>query len=358
VKAPLAIGLDLGGSKLAAGLVDAEGTVLALRRWPARGADYDAALDAIVTIIGRLRDDAEELGGHAAAVGIAAAAFLDADRTRIVHAANLGWHDRPLISDLDDRLDLPIRLANDADAAAWGEHLHGAAVAAPSLVLVTVGTGVGSGIVIDGQLVCGAHGLGAELGHMPVVPNGRPCPCGARGCLEQYASATSLRRAAQNGARAHPDAARRLVACAGGIDAIDGPHIVAAARAGDAVALAAFDEVGHWLGLGIAHVVALLDPAVVLLGGGLVAAGDLILGPATDAYSQHTGIPKLRTSPPLRRARLGAHAGVVGAAALARHAAESGRDNQVPHESVEASRSSDDAKRSNPSDTVAEMGAA
>ena len=358
MKAPLTIGLDLGGSKLAAGLVDAAGTVLAVRHWPARGADYDEALDAIVTLVRRLQDDAAQVGGRAAGVGVGAAAFLDADRTRIVHGANLGWHDRPLSGDLDDRLELPITLVNDAGAAAWGEYVHGAGQGQSSIVLVTLGTGVGSGIVIDGQVVCGAHGLGGELGHMPVVVDGRPCVCGGRGCLEQYASATALRRAAQKGARARPNAARRLLGLAGDVEAVDGRHIVAAARTGDPVALAAFDEVGRWLGVGIAHIVALLDPAIVLIGGGLVAAEELILAPARAGYSRHTGIPKLHPSPPLQLARLGANAGVIGAAALARPHPEAGRDAPAAHESVETNRSADDAKHSNSSDTVAGMGAA
>jgi len=358
MNAPLTIGLDLGGSKLAAGLVDASGTVLAVGHRPVRGADYDDALDAIVALVGRLQGDSGEAGGGAVGVGVAAAAFLDADRTRIVHAANLGWHDRPLRGDLENRLELPVTLVNDADAAAWGEYVHGAGRGQSSIVLITLGTGVGSGIVIDGQLVCGAHGVGGELGHMPVVVDGRPCVCGGRGCLEQYASATALCRAAQEGARARPNAARRLLGLAGDVEAVDGRHIVAAARAGDPVALAAFDEVGRWLGVAVAHVVALLDPALVLIGGGLVAAGELILAPASAGYSRHTGMPNLRPTPPLHRARLGANAGVVGAAALARPHAEADRDARAAPGAAQANRSASDAKHSNPSDTVAGMGAA
>ena len=317
--APLAIGVDVGGTKLAAGLVGADGALLAAHRWPERVRDYDAALDAIAALVARLREQAAAGGDDVVAVGVAAAAFLDADRTHVRHAANLDWHDRGLLADLAARVALPVTLVNDADAAAWGEHVHGAAAGDASVVLITLGTGVGSGIVVDRRLVTGAHGLGGEIGHLPVVPGGRACPCGGRGCLEQYASGPALRRAAIERATADPCAARRLLEAAGGtLEAIDGPAVLAAARDGDPAARAAFGEVGRWAGIAAAHAVALLDPGVVLLGGGLADAGELILAPAQAAYEQHVGIPALHADRRLGLARLGAHAGTIGAAALAR----------------------------------------
>jgi glucokinase len=313
------IGVDLGGTKLVAGLVGGDGAVLATRLAPTPVGDYDAALEAIVALVAELQGEAGAIGESAAAVGVAAAAFLDPERTEIRQAANLGWRDRPLRRDLEARLALPVTVVNDADAAAWGEHVHGAGKDASSLVLITLGTGVGGGVIVGGRLVSGANGLGGELGHLRVVPNGRPCACGARGCLEQYASGTALCRAARAGARARPTAARRLLALAGGdAAAIDGLHIVAAARDRDAVAVAALDDIARWLGLAVAHVIAFLDPAVVLVGGGLAAAGELLLAPARAACAEHSAMPALRRGVPLRAARLGTDAGMVGAAALAR----------------------------------------
>lgn len=317
----LAIGVDLGGTKLVAGLVDADGACLAQERWPRRIGGYDEALDAIAQLVGGLQRDAAADGGGVAALGVAVAAFLDTERAQVRHAANLDWRERPLRADLAARVGLPVTLANDADAAAWGEHVHGAGAGRPGLLLLTVGTGLGTGLVLDGRLVTGAHGLAPELGHAPVAPGGRDCPCGARGCLEPYASGTALRRAAQEAARADPAAARRLLAHAGGtVEAIDGPAVLAAAREGDAAALAAFAEVGHWLGIGVAHAVALLDPALVLIGGGLADAGKLLLAPARAACAAHVGMPGLRGAIAIEPARLGALAGVVGAAALSRRA--------------------------------------
>ena len=317
--APLAIGVDVGGTKLAAGLVDGDGALLAQQRWPERVHDYEAVLDAIATLVARLREQAASRGAEVGAVGVAVAAFLDAERTRVRHAANLGWHDHGLRADLAARLALPVTLVNDADAAAWGEHAHGAAAALAGVVLITLGTGVGGGVVVDRRIVAGAHGLGGEIGHLPVVPDGRACPCGGRGCLEQYASGPALRRAAIERAAADPSAARRLLEAAGGEpEAIDGPAVLAAARAGDPVALGAFEDVGRWAGIAAAYVVALLDPDVVLLGGGLADAGELLLAPAQAAYEQHVGIPALHGGRRLGLASLGPDAGIVGAAALAR----------------------------------------
>jgi glucokinase len=210
------IGVDLGGTKLLAALVDADGRVSSLRRWPVRAAGYHQALDAIAELVGDLRREAEDRGGEVIAVGVAIAAFLTADRERVRDATNLvGWRDRPFRADLHERLRLPVVIENDADAAVWGEYAHGAAGGERCVVMTTVGTGIGGGIVIGGNLVRGGFGLAGEFGHLVVAPDGRLCGCGARGCLEAYASGTALVRSVRAAAAAEPERARRLLDRAG-----------------------------------------------------------------------------------------------------------------------------------------------
>jgi glucokinase len=211
-------------------------------------------------------------------------------------------------------------LENDGNVAAWAEFTFGAARDADdSMVLIAVGTGIGSGIVLGGELVRGAHGIAAELGHVVSVPNGHVCGCGRLGCLEQYASGSALVRFAQRAAKDNPETATRLLELAGGaVEAIAGPLVTAAARAGDPASLAAFDQIGYWLGTGLADLVQVLDPQVLVIGGGVVEAGDLLLAPVRrnfdEALAQRGRLPVGEVRPAL----MGNKAGVVGAADLAR----------------------------------------
>jgi glucokinase len=321
MESDVTIGLDLGGTKLAAGVVDGRGRVSLLERAPARLRGYDHALDVISDAVGRLRRRAAARGQEVVAVGVATAAFLDADREVVRHAPNLGWRERPFRADLRDRLRLPVIVENDADAAVWGEYAHGAGIGQRCVVLATVGTGLGGGIVASGALFRGGSGLGAEFGHLGVVADGRPCPCGARGCLEQYASGTALARAARAAAAAEPPGRSRLLRSAGDDpERIDGPLVVSLARAGDPGALSAVGQIGGWLGRGLAQVAAVVDPSLVLIGGGLAEAGELFLAHARAAFEANLSLRTARPVPPVRGAALGNAAGVVGAAALARAA--------------------------------------
>jgi predicted NBD/HSP70 family sugar kinase len=202
------------------------------------------------------------MGRHVPAAAVAAAALFDADRTVVVHAPILDRRDRPLRADLTGRLRLPVVVDNDANAAAWGEYRHGAGIGERCLVMVTLGTGVAGGVVIDDRLLSGGFGLAAELGHLKVGAEGRSCPCGAQDCLEQYASGTALRRAARTAAARDPGAASRLLALAGSdLERIDGPLITEAARKGDPLARRVVGEIGTWLGRGLAQMAAVLDPS-------------------------------------------------------------------------------------------------
>ena len=308
------VGVDVGGTKIAAGLVDENGRVLARERTESPATDPPE----IVRTIGEL---VRSLAGTETieAVGVSAAGFVDKARAMIVFAPNLAWRDEPLKRFLEDELDLPVVVENDANAAAWGEFTFGAGEDVEDLLMVTVGTGVGGGIVIDGELVRGGFGMGAEVGHISLVPGGVMCGCGNLGCLESYGSGSALVRVSRELAGADPDAAKELVARAGGDPTrITGPLVTEAARAGDPFALARLVELGHWLGQGVATLTAVLDPNVVVIGGGVSDAGDLLLDPIRDSFERHVTGRGHRPMLEVRQAMLGNAGGLIGAADLAR----------------------------------------
>jgi glucokinase len=312
----LAIGIDIGGTKVAAGVVDDEGHVLAVarRRTPSRDPAHIA--DVVVEIVGQLRVDHE-----VCAVGVGAAGFVDTDRTTVLFAANLAWRDAPIRADIGDRLDLPVIVENDANAAAWGEYRFGAGAGQPDVMVMTIGTGIGAGIIIDGALHRGRFGIAGEPGHMRVVPGGRLCGCGNRGCLEQYCSGTALVRAAREVAQERPtDAARLLDLAHGDIANIDGPVVTKAAQEGDPAAVDCFDEIGRWLGQGLADLSSLLDPGRYVIGGGVAEAGDLLLGAGRETYAAVLVGRGYRPLAEVVSAKLGSQAGLIGAADLARRA--------------------------------------
>lgn len=310
----LTIGVDVGGTKIAAGVVDERGVVLARARRDSPATDARAIEHTIADMVTGLR---AEVGRPVAGVGVGAAGFIDASRSVVLFAPNLAWRDEPLRADLEALLDLPVIVENDGNAAAWGEFVYGAGQDVEDLLLVAVGTGVGGGIVLDGRLHRGAFGVAAEIGHLRVVPGGRQCGCGARGCWEQYASGSALVADTRAAAEADPEGARVLLA-GGSIAAIDGPTITAAARAGDPFSRARIADLGRWLGEGIASLAAVLDPAAAVIGGGVSAAGDLLLDPLRAAYRANLTGRGYRPELQVRPAALGNDAGMLGAADLAR----------------------------------------
>jgi glucokinase len=259
------------------------------------------------------------------AVGIGAAGWIDTTRDTIGFAPHLAWRDEPLrdrvATALAGAVDVPVRVENDANAAAWAECRFGAGRGATGpVVLVAVGTGIGGGIVLGGDLLRGAHGYAGEPGHQVAVPDGHPCRCGRRGCLEQYASGPALVRYVRAGAAEQPAAAARLRELAGDLAWLTGPRVTAAARAGDKLARAAFDQAGRWLGVGLADLVQLLDPELLVVGGGVAEAEELLLAPAREAYRRALGERGGLPVAEIHAARLGPLAGLVGAADLARAA--------------------------------------
>ena len=312
----LTIGVDVGGTKVAGGAVDDAGNVLSHVRRDTPAEDPAGTRETIISVAAELA----KAHPDATAVGIGAAAWIDATRSIVLFAPNLAWRDEPLRKHVSEAVGLPTIVENDANAAAWAEFRFGAARDADdSMIMITVGTGIGGAIVLDGQLVRGTHGIAAELGHMLSVPDGHPCGCGRLGCLEQYASGRALLRFARAGARQDPGRAGVLLGLAGGdADAITGLMITKAAQQGDPVSRDAFAQIGYWLGGAMADLVQILDPQVLVIGGGVIDAGDLLMGPTERAYREALAVRGTLPVAPLLAAETGSAAGVIGAADLAR----------------------------------------
>ena len=311
----LTIGVDVGGTKVAGGVVDEQGTVLAANRRETPAEDHAGTRDTIVEVAAELAQQFPQ----AAAIGIGAAAWIDAPGATVLFAPNLAWRDEPLRDYVTKAVGLPTVLENDANVAAWAEFRFGVARHADSMVMITVGTGIGGGIVLNGKLWRGANGIAAELGHIQSVPDGHPCGCGRLGCLEQYASGNALVRFARAGARQEPERAAKLLELAGGDPlAITGRQITEAAHAGDGVARDAFAQIGYWLGVAMADLAQSFDPEILVVGGGVVDAGDLLMVPTQTTYRDQLKQRGRFPVADLRAAETGNTAGVVGAADLAR----------------------------------------
>lgn len=313
----LTVGVDIGGTKIAAGLVDEHGQVVRHER-----TESPATQPAeIVRTIGELvRSLTATLGEDqpVEAVGASAAGFVDKQRATLVFAPNLAWRDEPLKDHLEKELGLPVVVENDANAAAWGEFTFGAGADVENLLMLTIGTGVGGGIVMDGELVRGGFGMGGEVGHINLVPGGVLCGCGNLGCLESYGSGSALVRMTRVAAIEQPGPAAGLLQRAGGdVAAISGPHVTQAAQEGDPFAVERLAELGDWIGQGVASLTAVLDPTVLVIGGGVSEAGDLLLDPVRESFARHVTGRGHRPLLEVRRAEL-ANAGMVGVADLAR----------------------------------------
>ena len=313
------VGVDIGGTKVLAGEVDAHGTVVRTARRDTPGRRVPAAL-----VEAALGEAVHEVAGgrRIEAVGLAAAGFVDVTRTRVLFAPHLPWHGEDVVARLTAAWNVPVIMDNDANCTALAETAYGAAREASSTVLVTLGTGIGGAVVLGGELWRGAGGMAGEFGHQQVVPGGLPCQCGRTGCWEQYCSGNALVRHA----RARLGASAVLNAVTGDDPgALTGAMVTEAASQGDPVALAAFAEVGDWLGVGLANLVAALDPALLVVGGGVCAAGRLLLDPARAALARSLVGAADRVVPSIAPAALGPEAGMIGAAWLARTLVEEGR---------------------------------
>ncbi|MEO6713178.1 MAG: ROK family glucokinase, partial [Mycobacteriales bacterium] len=276
----LAIGVDVGGTKVAAGVVDDEGKVVFELRRPTPSQSPAQTADVIVDVVHELCKEYD-----AVAVGVGAAGFIDTTRSTVMFSPNLAWRDEPLRDRIAERVNLPVVIENDANAAGWAEAKFGAGRGQGHISLVTLGTGIGGAFVMDGKLYRGNWGVAGEPGHMTMVQGGILCGCGNRGCWERYCSGTALTRAAQARVTESPQAGKDLLELAGGsVDAITGSMVSEAAKAGEALSLELLAEISRWLGLGLANIAAVLDPGVFIVGGGLAAAGELLLEPARVSF--------------------------------------------------------------------------
>lgn len=310
----LAIGIDIGGTKIAGAVVDIDGVILEEARVESPATDPEAIESTVAALVAGLA------ATHpVTAVGVGAAGYIDADRSTVLFAPNIAWRDEPLGSELRRLTGLPVTIENDANAAAWGEFRYGAGRDVEDQLMVTVGTGVGGGVIAGGHLLRGGYGVAGEIGHLCLVPDGRQCGCGNRGCFEQYGSGSALVRETREAAVGTSLLAADLLDRAGGDPAaITGPLITAAAQEGDRFAIEQLRMLGDWLGHGIASLVAVLDPTVIVIGGGVSEAGALLLDPIRESFARNLTGRGYRPQAEVRRAELGTRAGVIGAADLAR----------------------------------------
>ena len=310
------VGIDIGGTKVMAGVVDADGTILETLRTetPDKSKSPKVVEDTICDLV---LDLSERHDVHA--VGIGAAGWVDADRSRVLFAPHLAWRDEPLRERLAERLLVPVMVDNDANTAAWAEWRFGAGRGEPDLVMITLGTGIGGAILEDGRVKRGRFGVAGEFGHMQVVPGGHRCACGNRGCWEQYSSGNALVREARELAAQDSPVAYGIIDRVGGsVRDITGPLVTELAREGDPMCVELFQDIGQWLGVGIANLAAALDPSCFVIGGGVSAADDLLIAPARDAFRRTLTGRGYRPEARIVKAELGPEAGMVGAADLAR----------------------------------------
>ena len=307
-----AIGIDIGGTKIAGALVSESGEIIAEDRQPTPAGDPAAITDIVVAMVERLAT-----GHEVTAAGVAAAGFIDAAQSTVYYAPNINWRNEPFQANLRARLDLDITIDNDANAAGWAEFRFGAGRNVSDMTMLTVGTGVGGAIVTGDRLFRGGFGAGAEVGHLRVVPEGLPCGCGAKGCIEQYGSGRALLRYANEIADAG-GIGRPLAEARAENGTLNGTIVGEFIAAGDAGAVHALQELGRWIGQACASLGAVLDPQLFVIGGGVAVAGDLLLDPVREAYLAHLPARGYHPEPEFATAELVNDAGVVGAADLAR----------------------------------------
>jgi glucokinase len=312
----LAIGIDVGGTKLLGGVVDDDGRVIARLRRETPREGGTALTKLVAELVDQLQEDTREKISH---IGLSAAGFVSADRERMLAATNIaGWTGVNLAEELEPLIGTRIIVENDANAACWGEYRYGAGRDSRNLIFLILGTGLGGGLITNGQLFRGAHGTAAEFGHMRLDVNGPLCGCGARGCFEQYCAGPALMRHVEEAIAAAPERAFELLRYGDGtLSGLTGKHVAAAAHDGDRIANTAFKITGEWLGLGLASLVVALDPDLIILGGGVSEAGEILIAPARESLRRSASFSG-HSLPPLVAASLGNDAGLIGVADLAR----------------------------------------
>jgi glucokinase len=306
------IGVDLGGTKMLIGVLDPDSKVL----WESREASTGQSEDELVELLVREIDEARKACPGVAAIGLGIPATIDRRRGVAVSAVNLPIADLPVRDLVSGRTGLPVFVDNDANVAALAEHLYGAARGAENVVMLTIGTGIGGGLIVGGEVYRGSTGAGAELGHTVIDLEGPRCQgnCPGRGCVETMASGTAIGREGREAAERTPDSAIGRLLAEG--REVDGKAVTEAAHAGDATAIAVLDLVGTRLGAAFASFANIFEPDMIVVGGGAMAAGELLLEPARRELRARALPPMNET--PVVEAEMGPDAGMVGAAAMAR----------------------------------------
>lgn len=306
----LAIGIDIGGTSVRAAVIDGSGNILDRTRAPTPPT-AQATEDLLVDLVHQL-----QTGHRIDAVGLAVAGFIGSDRKQVMFAPHLAWRRAPVPAVLAERLSLPVIMDHDVNSAVWAEFHLGAAAGSPVALLIALGTGIGAGLMIDGRIYRGAHGVAPELGHLTVVPDGRPCPCGKFGCWERYCSGTAL---AATGVERWRAAGRSIPGQLEDSE-VTGTVVARAAADGDPQALAAINELGHWLGVGMGLAADVLDPEVIVIGGGVSDAAPLYLPRASDIMRRTITGGEHRPHPRIEVAAFGDRSAVIGAGLLAQDA--------------------------------------
>jgi glucokinase len=302
-----AIGLDIGGTKIAGAVVDTTGTILMELVEPTpEESDAEAVTAVLLDLIARLRAEHD-----VAAIGVGAAGLVEWPTGRMLWAPNNEYRDWPIREQLEKATSLPVVVDNDANVAALAESRLGEPY--PNMVLVTVGTGIGGGLIMNGEIYRGPTGMGAELGHIILNPDGPRCGCGNHGCFEAYASGTALTRMGRDAAADDPEGTIARL----GAGEVTGTTVTKAAQQGDEIAQAMFARLGRWLGVGIASLANIFELDAVVVGGGLVETGELLLAPARAAAREFAYAPTVRGVVPVVAATSGGDAGRIGAALLA-----------------------------------------
>ena len=308
----LTIGVDIGGTKVSAGVVDSDGNIISSDR---RSTPVSGGVELIATITDLIKSFQSQY--EIAGIGISVAALISADLGTIVGAPNIANLSKiNFVEELKKSFSLPVIAENDANSAMWAEFKFGNAKGLNPVMFFIIGTGVGGGLVIDGKLFKGANGIGAEFGHMCVVSNGLLCGCGSKGCIEQYASGGALIRYANEVILNNPQSSETLLSFGEG--KVTGPGLTKAAKAGNELALAAFNKQADWLGLACASYSSIIDPEAIIIGGGVADAGELFLAPVREAMRKYMPFAESHVPPKIIAAKFGNDAGLIGAADLVR----------------------------------------
>ena len=311
----LTIGIDIGGTKVLGGVVDSTGNIIDSARRVTPVAGGKELITTIIEVVKEFKSKHEIAG-----VGISIAALISADQGTVVGAPNIANLSKlNFVVELKKEFNIPIIAENDANAAMWAEYKFGAARGFNPVMFFIIGTGMGGGLVIDDKLFRGANGIGAEFGHMIVQQNGVLCGCGTKGCIEQYASGSALMRYVKEGITANPAKGKVVLDLAGGsVTGLTGAILTKAALAGDELAIAAFKQQADWLGSACASFSLILNPAAIVIGGGVVDAGELFLAPVREAMNRYMPFAGTHTPPKIIAAKFGNDAGLIGAADLVR----------------------------------------